>query len=131
MPQHDSVPLSGEKRRHLRVAYNIPLKISSDHKDILTVTKNLSCSGAFCQVALRLEPMTRLKVHLLLPTRKSNKGTAKKITCRGVVVRTQEVTGQDYYDTAIFFSDIAPKDSQAINEFVESMLEMRNHGKYN
>ena len=132
MLDHSSLPLSQEKRRHLRVDYKIPVKISSDHGEIVTETKNLSCSGAFCQVALRLEPMTRLKVHLLLPTRKSNKGTAKKITCRGVVVRTQEVTGQDYYDTAIFFSDIASKDSRTISEFVESMIERSNHhGKFN
>jgi hypothetical protein len=38
-----------------------------------------------------------------------------------VVVRSQ-VVGEDDYDTAIFFSDIAPKDSQTINEFVESMM---------
>lgn len=127
---HASLPLSHEKRRHLRVEHNIPVKISSDHGDILTETKNLSCSGAFCRVSQRLEPMTRLKIHLLLPLRKSNKVSTKKITCQGVVVRTQAVSGQDYFDTAIFFSDIAPKDSRTISEFVESMMENKN-GKFN
>ena len=79
-------PLPHEKRRHLRLDHNIPLKISSDHGDILTETKNLSCSGAFCRMNQRLEPMTKLKVHLLLPLRKSAKVTTKKITCQGVVV---------------------------------------------
>jgi hypothetical protein len=126
-------PLSEEKRRHLRVEYKIPVKISSDHGDILTETKNLSCSGAFCRVSQRLEPMTKLKIHLLLPLRKSNKFTTKKITCQGVVVRSQAQSGQDYYDTAIFFSDIAPKDSHTIGEFVESMIAQsgKNHGKLN
>jgi len=88
---------------------------------MLTETKNLSCSGAFCRVSLRLEPMTKLKVHLLLPLRKSEKIVTKKITCQGVVVRSQAVSGEEYYDTAIFFSDIAPKDSRTIHEFVESV----------
>jgi hypothetical protein len=57
--------------------------------------------------------------------------TTKKIICQGIVVRTQAAVRQDYYDTAIFFSDIAPKDSRAINEFVESMVEKKNYGKYN
>jgi len=70
--------------------------------------------------------MTKLKVYLLLPLRKSDKMTTKSITCQGVVVRTQAAVEQDHYDTAIFFSDIASKDSRAINEFVESM-----YGKYN
>ena len=111
-----------EKRRHLRVELKIPVKMSSDHGDILTETKNLSCSGAFCRVSQKLDPMTKLRVHLLLPLRKSDSVRPKKITCQGVVVRVQ-AAGEEYYDTAIFFSDIAPKDSRAINEFVESMLE--------
>ena len=131
MPRSTSLPTPQEKRRHLRVEHNIPVKISGDHGDILTETKNLSCSGAFCRMTQRLEPMTKLKVYLLLPLRKSDKMTTKKITCQGIVVRTQAAVRQDYYDTAIFFSDITPKDSRAINEFVESMVEKKNYGKYN
>jgi hypothetical protein len=115
VPPHSSLPLSQEKRRHLRVDYNIPVKISGEHGDILTETKNLSCSGAFCRMAQRLEPMTKLKVYLLLPLNKSDKIKPKKIICQGVVVRTQAVAGEKYYDTAIFFSDIASKDSRTIN----------------
>ena len=126
MPRSTSLPTFQEKRQHLRVEYNIPVKISGDHGDILTETRNLSCSGAFCRMTQRLEPMTKLKVHLLLPLRKKDKMTTKSITCQGVVVRTQAAGDQDYYGTAIFFNDIAPKDSRAINEFVESM-----YGKYN
>lgn len=131
MPHRASLPVSQEKRRHLRVDYNIPVKISSDHGDILTETKNLSCSGAFCRVSERLEPMTKLKVQLLLPMRKSDKIKPKKISCQGVVIRSQTVPREDYFDTAIFFSDIAPKDSRTINEFVESMIEKKNDGKFN
>ena len=126
MSSQASHSLSQEKRRHLRVDYNLPVKISSDQGDILTETKNLSCSGAFCRMSKRLDPMTKLKVLLLLPLRKSNKVTTKKITCQGVVVRTQSVVGQEYYDTAIFFSDIAPKDTRIIHEFVESMIQNNN-----
>jgi hypothetical protein len=132
VPYRAAQPSSQEKRQHLRVEQNIPLKISSDHGDILTETKNLSCSGAYCRVNQRLEPMTRLKIHLLLPLRKSNKVVTKSITCQGVVIRTQAVSGQEYYDTAIFFSDIAPKDTRTIGEFVESVMrEKINHGELN
>ena len=75
--------------------------------------------------------MTRLKVYLLLPLRKSDKVRPKKIACQGVVVRTQAAAGEEYYDTAIFFSDIAPKDSRTINDFVESMMEKEDYGKHN
>ena len=111
-----------EKRQHLRVDYKIPVKISSKDGYILAETRNFSCSGAFCRMTQRLEPMTRLKVYLLLPLRKSDKVRPKKIICQGVVVRTQAAAVEDYYDTAIFFNDIAPQDSRTINEFVERML---------
>jgi len=125
------LPTPQEKRRHPRLERNIPVKISSDHGDILTETKNLSCSGAFFRMEQRLEPMTKLKVYLLLPLRKSDKLTTKKITCQAVVVRTQAVSGEGGYDTAIFFNDIAPKDSRAIHEFIETTMEINNYGKFN
>ncbi len=131
MPRGPSQPYSHEKRRHPRLESNIPVKISSEAGDILTETQNLSCSGAFCRLIHRLEPMTKLKVYLLLPVRKSDKVTTKKISCQGVVVRVQLSGEKDSYDTAIFFSDIAPKDSQTISEFVEGMMEKNAHGKFN
>jgi PilZ domain len=131
VPHRSSLSLSQEKRRHPRLQHNIPLKISGDNGDILTETQNLSCSGAFCRVSQRLEPMTRLKVYLLLPLRKSNKVTTKKIICQGVVVRVAASEDAEFYDMAIFFSDITPKDSRTINEFIESMMEKKDYGKFN
>ena len=75
--------------------------------------------------------MTKLKVHLLLPLRKSDKVTTKSITCQAVVVRVKIVEDENYYDTAIYFNDIATKDSRTISEFVESMMEKDNDGKFN
>ena len=126
MPHRNTQPMSHEKRRHPRISTSIPLKISGEQGDILTETENLSSSGAFCSVSQRLELMTKLKIHLLLPLRKSNKVTTKSITCQGVVVRVQAAEEGDYYKTAIFFSDIAPKDSRTIHEFIESKMEKSN-----
>ena len=126
------MPLPQEKRRYPRVEQRIPVKISSDYGDILTETKNLSCSGAFCRMHQRLEPMTKLRIHLLLPLRKNDRVISKKITCHGVVVRVEAVAdSEDYFDTAIFFSDIAPKDIRSIDEFIEDVMENKNYGQFN
>lgn len=69
--------------------------------------------------------MTRLKLNLLLPVRKNDKITTKHIHCEGVVVRA-EAHG-DYFHTAIFFSDISPRDSQIISEFVDSLHHEKKH----
>ena len=111
-----------ERRRHLRLKHTVPIKISSHDVDIVTETVDLSCSGTFCRVNKYIAPMTKLKLNLLLPVRKNNKIVTKRIHCDGVVVRTESASDGDYFHTAIFFNDIASRDSQAINEFVESML---------
>jgi hypothetical protein len=107
-----------ERRQHPRLDHNLPLKISADEVDIVTETKNLSCSGAFCMVNRHLEPMSKLKIHLLIPMRKGGKVQNRKISCMGVVIRCQLVDA-DHFNTAIFFSDITPRDSQLISEFVQ------------
>ena len=106
-----------ERRRHPRLYHNLPLKISTDEVEIVTETQNLSCSGAFCRIDHRLEPMTKLKIHLLLPVRKGTKIQNRKISCIGVVVRCQ-LEDADHFNAAIFFSDITPRDAEIISEFV-------------
>ncbi len=115
-----------ERRRHFRLEHNVPVKISSADLDIVTETSNLSCSGAFCRINKFLAPMTKLKLNLLLPIRKNNKIVTKRIHCEGVVVRTESVPNGEYFQTAIFFSDISPKDSQVIHDFVDSIVKEKH-----
>ena len=66
--------------------------------------------------------MTKLKLQFLLPLKRNKKIVNKRISCEGVVVRSQSAVDQDSFQTAIFFSDIAPRDTQIIHEFVESAM---------
>lgn len=109
-----------ERRRHFRLEKAVPLKISGGDADIVTETLNISSSGAFCLLNKHLAPMTKLKLSFLLPLKRNNKVVNKRISCEGVVVRSQSAVDQDSFQTAIFFSDIMPRDSQIIHEFVES-----------
>lgn len=114
---------SSERRRSPRVDSSIPLKISGGEFDIVTESKNLSASGAYCTVDQYLEPMTKLKIHLLLPLKKNDKVVAKKITCSGVVVRTQAQSDGKTFDTAIYFNEIDEKNRKAIAEYVLTLLK--------
>jgi len=111
-----------ERRSHPRVENNIPLKLSWPDADVVTETKNISCAGAYCRVSKYIEPMTKVEVMLLLPVKKGAKVTTKKIACHGVVVRTEHIPAGDEFYTAIFFSDILPKDSRILAQYVESAL---------
>ncbi|HOD12399.1 MAG TPA: PilZ domain-containing protein [Candidatus Omnitrophota bacterium] len=114
---------SKERRRSPRIENNIPLKISSEDFDIVTESKNLSCSGAYCTVSQYLEPMTKLKVQLLLPLRRNNKLSTKKVSCSGVVVRTEPYPQQNNFNVAIYFNDVQDRDKKVIAEYISTLLE--------
>ncbi len=112
-----------ERRRAPRFFSNIPLKICSDEFDIVTETKNLSLSGAYCRVNKFLPPMSKLKVQLLLPIKKYNKVVTKRVVCQGVIVRSESVPHEPFFHVAIFFNEIAQKDLDTLNDFLKNVLE--------
>ncbi len=67
--------------------------------------------------------MTKLKVVLLLPIRRHNRVTTKKISCQGIIVRTESVQGEQYFNVAIYFSDIPQKDVNCLNDYINSSLK--------
>ena len=111
-----------ERRRHPRVDNNIPLKISTPDVDLVTETKNISCSGAYCRVNKFLEPMSKMQITLLIPFKRAGKATTKKVICGGVVVRTENIPEGDGFNTAIFFNDIHPRDSRFLADYVQGVL---------
>ncbi len=112
-----------ERRKYPRLNKNLPLKISSDNFDIVTETKNLSSVGAYCEVNRYLEPLTKLKIILLLPFKRKDRVITKKISCQGVVVRSEAIPlKNDQYNVAIFFNDIQKGDISKISSYVSSLL---------
>ena len=114
---------SSERRQHPRVDKNVPLKISTDDAELVTETKNISRSGAYCRVNKYIEPMTKLKIHLLLPFKKGSKTTTKKITCQGVVVRAEPLPGNKEFNAAIYFNDLTSRDADCIAEYINTVLK--------
>lgn len=120
-------PNPQDRRQHPRLFKNIPLKISGTDFDIVSETKNLSRSGAYCRVSQYIEPMTKLKINLLLPFKQNNKIVTKKVTCDGIVVRTESISGEGAYNVAIYFSDIQKRGADTIAEFVSTLLSDGGH----
>lgn len=116
-----------ERRKHPRVSRNIPLKISSGEFDIVTETENISGAGAYCRSDRYIEPMTKLKIVILLPVKQRNKVATRKVECTGVVVRTENITSDpSTFKIAIFFTDISSKDTQKISDYIHQHLNKEN-----
>ena len=112
-----------ERRKDPRLENNIPVKICQDGGDLVTETQNVSRSGAYCCVNQHIEPMTKLKIHLLLSFPKSEKTVTKKISCEGVVVRSELSRDDGKYHIAVFFSDITKRDAECITDYVDTYLK--------
>ena len=112
-----------ERREHPRVSVNIPIKIQQEDGDIVTETKNISRSGAYCKINHYVKPMTKLMINLLIPIKKKGKNITKKVSCSGVVVRAEPIAGENFYHAAIFFNDLSAQDADCITEYVKYYLE--------
>ena len=113
-----------ERRQSPRVSKILPIKLSDSEFDILTETRNVSSSGAYCSVNKPLDLMTKLGVVILLPIQKNKSKTIKKINCCGVVVRLeQDGDSQKHpYRVAIFFSDLKEQDRKILRFYIDSHL---------
>ncbi len=114
-----------ERRKYPRIEKTFSIKLSDREFDILTETKNISANGAYCSVGKPLDLMTKLNVVLLIPIKKSNNRTIKKITCCGVVVRCEYVTenGKYPYRIAIFFNDLKDSERKALRSYIDAILK--------
>ena len=115
-----------ERRKYPRVEEKVPLKIKDEEFDAITVSKNISCSGVFCQVEKVFPLLSKVKVVLLLPAESKTK--AHPIYIDGVVVRSEPVKSAskpNCYNIAIFFSKIRRQDWSKISNYINSILVKR------
>lgn len=112
-----------ERRKHYRAKRQIPLKIADKSFDVITETADISSAGINCRITRLLPMMSKIVVILLIPTKADGKHT-KKITCKGVVVRSEPVILQGvekaHHNVAIFFTDISKKDQKIIDAYLGS-----------
>ncbi len=115
MTQHKN---KTEKRIHPRVSKTLPIKIKHEDFDIVTETKNVSCTGAYCQVDRYVPPFTKVKTTILIS---DDKDKIKNIHCKGVVVRVERIEDsfEPHYNIAIFFNDISKTNMSRMSRFVK------------
>jgi hypothetical protein len=115
-----------ERRRHPRVDDKLPLKIKDESFDAISVTKNISCSGVFCQVEGYFPLLSKVKIVLLLPS--GEKAKARPIHIEGVIVRSEPVNsspGSNFRNVAIFFNKIKRQDIVKLSNYINSILAKR------
>jgi hypothetical protein len=114
--------LVAERRSHPRIAKSLSLKLGSGTADCVTQTKNISVSGALCEVDRSIDLFTKLKITLLVPLKGNIHAENKvsKISCEGVVVRKEAIPHTNKFNIAIFFNRISKVAADKIYQYVSS-----------
>ena len=106
-----------ERRRHPRVAVELPLRFTFGGKTIDSRIVDLSKAGIRFHTPEPLPVMSRMQLTLGLPEGKRT----TRITIVGVVVRCVRGRRGLPFDAAIFFEDVSPASARnRLNEFVGS-----------
>lgn len=112
---------SDEKRQTPRVEEKLPIKIIEGDSGMVVETKNISASGTYFITDRPMPVMSRVMITLLIP---DTDGKNSKVECGGTVVRTVPTTiqGKTFYETAIFFDDIAEKAKNTILKYIRKII---------
>mgnify|MGYP001767748884 CR=1 FL=1 len=110
-----------ERRLYPRVDHSLALKVAVNGYDFSTVTRNISCVGAYCRIDKYMPPFTKVAVRLSLPVQTNNGNKNYSVECKGVVVRTED-ENQGGFNIAIFFNEIKDNERQKIQQYISQFL---------
>jgi len=109
--------MKAERRKHLRIAQKLPIALSANGYDFTTTTQNVSCVGAYCNIDKYVPPFTKVLVKMNIP----NAAASCKVSCHGVVVRTEDDRNRGF-NVAIFFNEIADAQRKKISRYISQLL---------
>lgn len=114
-----------ERRKKPRVQADLAAQISDESRgrSLTAETVNVSTAGVCCQMPNRIDPLTKVRVTLLVPDitgRRKNRTAV--VRAEGVVVRSErKVTeeGSEAYEVACSFTLLEEKDRKILQSYVD------------
>lgn len=110
-----------EKRQYPRINQALPIRVVANGYDFVTTTQNISCIGAYCNIARYIPPFTKIKIKLNLPVPENADKENAQVECSGVVVRTEDTQGGTF-NIAVFFNKIQNGQRQKISQYLNQFL---------
>ena len=110
-----------ERRIAPRVNKRLAVRFGHAEGSLIARTKNISASGAYCELRRYLPLMTKLQVRLDLPL----KPKKVQLACEGVIVRVEPPKPSPrrrVYHIAIFFSDVTKRSRSLLTGYIEQHL---------
>ncbi len=112
-----------ERRKSPRVDADFPINVGGETGEATGRTINISTNGIYFESPRFIEPLTKVRMDLVLPASVMDSDEERLVEFDGVVVRVEpekEDKSQPLYKIAIFFTFV-PKDSmEVLKSFISS-----------
>ncbi|MFA5115238.1 MAG: PilZ domain-containing protein [Candidatus Omnitrophota bacterium] len=109
-----------ERRRYPRIKKKLDFRVAADGYRFVTTTKDISCIGAYCHIDKYIPPFTKVALGLAMPVKNSH--SDGKVSCQGVIVRTEDERQGGGFNIAIFFNQINESQRKKIASYVNRFL---------
>ena len=117
-----------ERRKKPRIKAGLAAQFAGEdgQSGVAAETVNLSTAGVCCRTPGFVEPLTKVKITLLVPESSGRKKAKTAVVhAEGVVVRSEPVateSGDPEYEVACSFTLLGAKDRKILQTYVESQL---------
>jgi c-di-GMP-binding flagellar brake protein YcgR len=119
-----------ERRRYPRFQVHIPMRGEvQSGQDISLIIGDISLGGAACRSSHYVPEMTRMSMHIELP---SPGAAAKVLRAEGVVVRVEPSEPSPEvgeYRLALFFTHLSDEDRALLQRYLQDHLPARDGGR--
>jgi hypothetical protein len=119
-----------ERRVNQRFNAQLPLNLGAEGIDLISQTKNISCSGVYCQINRFLPVMTKLQVKMTIPVIENKKKVEKSFSTNAVVVRIDPEAEQarcECYHVGLFFMSIKEEHRSLISLYIQQTFLASNN----
>lgn len=114
-----------ERRRAERVDVSIPLDVSGEVESTGGETINISMNGIYFRSNQHIDPLTKVRMGLVIPVDREGGNKEKKAMFDGVVVRTEPETSDDKpdnYRIAVYITYMSKKSREILSDFIRRHL---------
>jgi hypothetical protein len=115
-----------ERRKAKRIEADIDIAMSGESGEATGKTLNISTNGVYFQSPQFMEPLTKVRLELLIPPHpKSKDGKASSAVFDGVIVRVdpeQHDPSVSSYNIAVFFTQVSESSQKVLEGYIRHRL---------
>ena len=111
-----------DRRKTPRVAAELPIEIEGGPAEASGKTLNISENGVYFEVPHFIEPLTKVRMELLIPAASDSEEKEIRFGFDGVVVRVEPETPADHagpFRVAVFFTKVPEYSLVALQTYIE------------